>query len=66
MIVVATEIADARRIALEVRSRLQNRRASRAGWMRNRAAFEALFKPTHDATRVTFNDLDGWLLEPRS
>jgi hypothetical protein len=66
VIVVATEIADVKRIALEVRSRLQNRNASRAGWMRNRAAFEALFKPTHDATRVSFNDLDGWLLEPRS
>ncbi len=64
VIVVATEIADLKRIALEVRSRLQNRRASRAGWMRNRAAFEALFKPTHEATPVTFNDLDGWLLEP--
>jgi hypothetical protein len=66
VIVVATEVADLKRIALEVRSRVQNRHASRAGWMRNRGAFEALFKPTHDATPVTFNDLDGWLLEPRS
>jgi hypothetical protein len=66
VIVVATEVADLKRIALELRNRVQNRRASRAGWMRNRAAFEALFKPTHDATPVTFNDLDGWLLEPRS
>jgi hypothetical protein len=66
VIVVATEVADTRRVAAEVRKRLQNRHVSRAGWLRNRAAFEALFKATHDARRVTFNDLDGWLLEPRS
>lgn len=65
VIVVATEVADLRRIAAEVRRRLQNRNVSRAGWLRNRAAFEALFRRTHRATPVVFNDLDGWILEPR-
>ncbi len=65
VLVVATEVASTRRIAAEVRKRLQNRHVSRAGWMRNRAAFEALFRATHGARPLTFNDLDGWLLEPR-
>lgn len=65
VIVVATEVADLARIALEVRKRLQNRRVSNAGWLRTCGAFEALFRATHRATPVTFNDLDGWLLEPR-
>jgi hypothetical protein len=66
VVVVATEVADVRRVVAEVRHRLQNRHLTRAGWLRNRAAFEALFRPTHDAQPATFGDLEGWVLEPRS
>jgi hypothetical protein len=65
IVLVATEVAGTRRIAAEVRHRLHNRHVTRAGWIRNRAAFEALFRPTHEARPITFNDLDGWVLEPR-
>jgi hypothetical protein len=66
VVVVATEIADLPRIAAEVRHRLRNRHVTRAGWMRNRAAFEWLFEPTHLAIPHRFGDLDGWVLEPRT
>jgi len=66
VLVVATEIADASRILREQLGRLRTRGLTRAGWLRNREAFEALWRPTHDAAPLRFNDLDGWLLEPRS
>ena len=66
VLVVATEVADAKRILLELRHRLRNRKqVTRAGWMRNRAAFEALFRKTHHATPLRFHDLNAWALEPR-
>jgi hypothetical protein len=43
---------------------IRNRRATRAGWLRTRAALTALWEKTHVGRRV---DLAGeaWLLEPR-
>jgi DNA-binding transcriptional LysR family regulator len=64
VLVVATEVHDLNGLIREVRKGLQG--GSRAGWARNRAAFEALWKNTHDARALRMNDLDAWLLEPRS
>jgi hypothetical protein len=64
ILVVATEVHDVSGLIREVRKGLQG--GSRAGWARNRGAFEALWKRTHDARPLRMNDLDAWLLEPRS
>jgi hypothetical protein len=40
-------------------------RASFAGWVRTRAAIEALWEPTHRATPVDVGDLPTWELEPK-
>ena len=66
VLVVATEVADLKRIAIEFRGWWFKRRTStRAGLLRTAGAFEALWRPTHRATRLRFNDLDAWHLEPR-
>ena len=66
ILVVATEVADLKRIAVEFRGWWFKRRTStRAGLLRTAGAFEALWLPTHRATRLRFNDLDAWHLEPR-
>jgi hypothetical protein len=66
VLVVATEIADLKRIAIEFRGWWYKRHTStRAGVLRTAGAFEALWRRTHRATRLRFNDLDAWLLEPR-
>jgi hypothetical protein len=65
ILVVATEIAGLERLARELLARLQNRRLTRAGWLRTRDAFEALWEPTHEAAPLDLYDLEGWLLEPR-
>jgi hypothetical protein len=64
LLVVATELLGARAVARELRTRLRGN-ATRAGLVRSRGAFEALWVPTHEATRVRIHDLHGWLLEPR-
>jgi hypothetical protein len=66
VLVVATEVVDWERIVRAARSRLTQRGLTRAGWIRNRAAFEALWRPTHDSTHLTFNDLEAWALRPRA
>ena len=66
VLVVATEIIDVRRAVAELRTRLRNRKASRAGWVRNREAFESLWRSTHDAAAIPVGDLEGWLLSPRA
>jgi hypothetical protein len=66
ILVVATEVADLDRVARELVGRLRNRRLTRAGWLRTREAFEALWPPTHEATPMRLYDLDAWLLEPRT
>jgi hypothetical protein len=66
ILLVATEIADLKRIAAEFRGWWYKRHSStRAGVLRTAGAFEALWRPTHRATRLRFNDLDAWHLEPR-
>ena len=65
VLVVATEVATARRLADELLFRIQRRHATRAGWLRTRGAFEALWRDTHDARPLRLHDLDGWALTPR-
>jgi len=64
VMVVATKLLTWREITYELRQR-RDPNATRAGVYRSRAAFEALWKPTHDAERAGFADLDGWVLRPR-
>ena len=65
VLVLATELIDGRRAAAAIRTRLRNRHVTDAGWVRNRAAFEALWRPTHQAERLRFADLHAWRLVPR-
>jgi hypothetical protein len=65
VVIVATEVATLPRLAAEVLGRLRRRGLSRAGWLRTREAFEALWEPTHSGRPVDFHDLHGWVLEPR-
>lgn len=65
MIVVAGQLIGLREAYQELRKR-RNPQASRAGVSRNRAAFDALWKQTHQAEAVSFHDLPGWILRPRS
>ena len=65
MLVVATEVATPRRLLQELLLRLRSRGLSRAGWLRTRDAFEALWRDTHDARPLRLHDLDGWALDPR-
>jgi hypothetical protein len=64
ILVVATEVHDLASAWNEVRKGLLPG-SSRAGWARNRQAFEALWRRTHDAQPLSFHDLDAWVLEPR-
>lgn len=65
ILVVATEVISARRASWELRTHLRNRRATRAGWVRNRAAFERLWARTHTGTPLRVHDLHAWDLRPR-
>jgi len=64
ILLVATEVAGGRRLSWEVRSLLTKRDATRAGWLRNRAAFERLWRRTHAATPLRMHDLYAWDLRP--
>ena len=65
LLVVATEVASLPRLAAELLGRLRRRGLSRAGWLRTRDAFEALWRPTHEAAALRVHDLEGWVLDPR-
>jgi hypothetical protein len=65
VLVVATEVIDLRRVLAELWAMPRRRRATRAGWIRTRAAFETLWRPTHATTALRFHDLEAWALEPR-
>ena len=65
VLVVATEVIDLRRVLAELRARPFRRGATRAGWIRTRAAFERLWRPTHRATPLRYHDLEAWALDPR-
>jgi hypothetical protein len=45
--------------------RTRSRRLTRAGWLRNRSAFEGLWSDTHGAAPLRLHDLEGWALTPR-
>jgi hypothetical protein len=66
ILVVATEVATAPRLARELLLRTRNRHLTRAGWLRTRGSFEALWRGTHDAEALRLHDLDGWALTPRA
>jgi hypothetical protein len=64
VLLVAAEILGPRALVNELRTRLTRRTSSRAGWLRNRAAFRALWRTTHAATPARIGDLECWLLTP--
>jgi hypothetical protein len=66
ILVVATEVATPRRLAQEVLLRTRTRHLTRAGWLRTRGSFEALWRETHVAEPLRLHDLDGWALTPRA
>ena len=62
-----TQPASARLLFAELRKSLVNRRATEAGFVRNRAALEALWSETHVAAApFVGGDLLAWALEPRT
>jgi len=63
VMVVATELLGARSVVREGVTWLRGG-AVRAGRVRTRAAFEALFEATHAHRAVQVADLSGWVLEP--
>ena len=66
ILVVATEVATVGRLGQELLLRARNRHLTRAGWLRTRGSFEALWNGTHDAEPLRLHDLDGWALVPRA
>jgi hypothetical protein len=64
-ILVATESIDLDRAMKAARLKQTDPNATWSGWLRNRAAFEALWKRTHRSRFLRLGDLDGWVLEPR-
>jgi len=67
VLVVATEVATSERIFAILRALPGHRwrRATKAGVIRNVAAFESLWRRTHMGRRLRVNDLKAWELEPR-
>jgi len=65
VLLVATEVIGGRRAAAAIRLRLLNRQVTNAGWLRNRAAFESLWRQTHNAQPLRFGDLHAWHLTPK-
>jgi len=65
VLVVATDVATPKRLLQELLVRLRSRELTRAGWLRTRDAFEALWRETHVAEPLRLHDLDGWALTPR-
>jgi hypothetical protein len=66
IVLVATEVLDWQRMVSELRRKGSRRRVTRAGFVRNKSAFEALWRRTHRATPLRFHDLVGWALIPRA
>jgi hypothetical protein len=66
ILVVATEVATPCRLGQELLLRARSRHLTRAGWLRTRGSFEALWSETHDAEALRLHDLDGWALTPRA
>jgi hypothetical protein len=66
VLLLASEVASLRRMVSELHIRLGQRDATRAGWLRNGAAFERLVGCAHDATPLQLGDLQAWDLRPRA
>jgi hypothetical protein len=66
VLLIASDVISLRRASWEIRLRLRSPRASKAGWLRNRAAFERLWSRTHTATPLRLHDLQAWDLRPKS
>ena len=64
VLLVATEVATPKRLVQELLLRLRGRGLTRAGWLRTRGAFEALWRDTHEARPLRLHDLDAWDLAP--
>jgi hypothetical protein len=66
VLVVATHVLDPWHLVLELAQRplMKVRHASSAGFSRTRAAFEALWRPTHSSEALRMHDLEAWALEP--
>ena len=60
---VASDLLTLERDAVEVQAR--ERGGTWAGYLRNRPAFERLWRRTHRATALSFGELAAWHLEPR-
>jgi hypothetical protein len=67
VLVVVADLLDLRGVVLELRRRAFRRQpgATRAGFIRTRAALEALWHETHTAQPLLMNDLYAWALTPR-
>ena len=61
----ASELIDLRRAIAAWRRRHQHSTQTKAGLIRNRAAMESLWRRTHVASPLRFNDLHAWALEPK-
>jgi hypothetical protein len=64
ILLVANIVIDWKRAVVELKEGVLNRNATRSGLFRNRAAFEALWRDTHDADPVEVADLHAWILTP--
>jgi len=64
VLVVVSTILDWSQVMTE--NAVRDRGGTFCGTLRNRRAFEALWRPTHRATQMQFHDLQAWSLEPRS
>jgi hypothetical protein len=68
ILLIVTEVLDLRLLLSELlaRRRLKQRHATKAGFIRTRAALEALWRQTHSSEPVPMHDLNGWVLRPRA
>jgi hypothetical protein len=65
-VLVLTQAASGRLLFAELRKSLVHRRATEAGFVRNRAALGSLWSETHAASAAPVAGLVAWTLEPRS
>ena len=62
---VAAGVTGPRDALAELLRRVRHPGATRAGWLRNRTALDALWRSTHHARPLPVADLPAWALEPR-
>ena len=62
---IASELLTLRTGAHEILYRMRNSSVTKAGWRRNPAAFEALWRRTHSGRRIPIGDLAAWDLRPK-